>query len=94
MNKSSKRTFKKQKKRENEKFKFFIKNWYHIKQNILVENKDLSRSIRSECIKRNKSVKIKNGNISNQIRIITWNKGGCEFKAAINEIQDMINEKT
>ena len=56
-------------------------------------SRDISSSIKSERKKRNKMIKATNGNILNQIKILTWNKGNCDFKEAINEIKDMIIEK-
>merc|ERR1712055_912509 len=42
---------------------------------------------KSDNIKRNKNIKIKNGNINNNIKIISWNKGNSLAGNRMNELK-------
>merc|ERR1712055_172873 len=42
---------------------------------------------KSDNIKRNKNIKIKNGNINNNIKIVSWNKGNALAGNRINELK-------
>ena len=60
----------------------------------LISSENLSISILSERKLRNRNQKMKNGNIRNQIKISLWNKGSSNIRNKIDEIRDIIKEKT
>ena len=56
--------------------------------------RDNSTSIKSERKLWNKLIKIMNGNIKNQMKILLWNKGNSLIKNKIEDIRDIIEEKS